>query len=144
MSACPSCTKPAQRAGAAGGTVSITQATPAQSWDLQHPGFESADLAWYLRFFRDPPWRWAAKTALALWRYRELYRPLVRGEATASYAAMERDVIAEILKKHGPLSREEIVEKVMRERYVKPNTILVNLQNQKYFKKNKEGRYVTA
>ncbi len=61
-----------------------------------HPGFESADLAWYLRFFRDPPWRWAAKTALALWRYRELYRPLVRGEATASYAAMERDVIAEI------------------------------------------------
>ncbi|OGZ07356.1 MAG: hypothetical protein A3C93_02860 [Candidatus Lloydbacteria bacterium RIFCSPHIGHO2_02_FULL_54_17] len=55
-----------------------------------------------------------------------------------------RDVIAEILKKHGPLSREEIVEKVMRERYVKPNTILVNLQNQKYFKKNKEGRYVSA
>lgn len=55
-----------------------------------------------------------------------------------------RDVIAEVLKKSGPLSREEIVEKVMRERYVKPNTILVNLQNQKYFKKSKEGRYSVA
>jgi len=52
-----------------------------------------------------------------------------------------RDVVADILKKNGPLSREEIIEKVMRERYVKPNTILVNLQNPKYFKKNKEGRY---
>jgi LPS sulfotransferase NodH len=61
-----------------------------------HPGFQSAELDWYLRFFRDPPWRWAGKTALSLWRYRELYRPLVRGEATASYAALDRDVIAEI------------------------------------------------
>lgn len=52
-----------------------------------------------------------------------------------------RDVISEIIKKSGPLTREEIVEKVMRERYVKPNTILVNLQNPKYFKKNKEGKY---
>lgn len=52
-----------------------------------------------------------------------------------------RDVISEIIKKNGPLTREEIVEKVMRERYVKPNTILVNLQNPKYFKKNKEGKY---
>ena len=55
-----------------------------------------------------------------------------------------RDVIAEILKKSGPLSREEVIEKVMRERYVKPNTILVNLQNPKYFKKSKEGRFTLA
>lgn len=55
-----------------------------------------------------------------------------------------RDVIGEVLKKNGPLTREEIVDKVMRERYVKPNTILVNLQNPKYFKKNKEGKYVAA
>ncbi|OGZ05115.1 MAG: hypothetical protein A2845_02215 [Candidatus Lloydbacteria bacterium RIFCSPHIGHO2_01_FULL_49_22] len=52
-----------------------------------------------------------------------------------------RDVIGEIIKKSGPLTREEVVDKVMRERYVKPNTILVNLQNPKYFKKNKEGKY---
>jgi hypothetical protein len=29
----------------------------------------------------------------------------------------------------------------MKERYVKENTIMVNLQNQKYFKKDKEGKY---
>jgi hypothetical protein len=55
-----------------------------------------------------------------------------------------RDVIAEILKKHGPLTKDEVVERVMRERYVKPNTILVNLQNPKYFKKGKEGKYSLA
>ncbi len=55
-----------------------------------------------------------------------------------------RDVIAEVIKKHGAMTKEDIVEKVMRERYVKPNTILVNLQNPKYFKKNKEGKYAVA
>lgn len=55
-----------------------------------------------------------------------------------------RDVIGEVLKKSGPLTREEIVDKVMRERYVKPNTILVNLQNPKYFKKSSDGKYVAV
>jgi hypothetical protein len=45
-----------------------------------------------------------------------------------------RDVIREILKKNGPLTKKEIVEKVMKERYVKENTIAVNLQNPKYSK----------
>lgn len=52
-----------------------------------------------------------------------------------------RDVIREILKKSGPLSKEEVLEKVMKERYVKANTVMVNLQNPKYFKKNKQGMY---
>ncbi|OHA92129.1 MAG: hypothetical protein A3J09_01375 [Candidatus Zambryskibacteria bacterium RIFCSPLOWO2_02_FULL_51_21] len=52
-----------------------------------------------------------------------------------------KDVIKSILAKEGPLSREEIVKKVLKERYVKENTILVNLQNSKYFKKDKDGRY---
>ncbi len=52
-----------------------------------------------------------------------------------------RDVIREILKKDGPLSKEDILEKVMKERYVKANTVMVNLQNPKYFKKNKQGMY---
>lgn len=52
-----------------------------------------------------------------------------------------RDVIKEILKKEGPLSREQIAEKVMKERYVKENTIAVNLQNNKHFKKTKDGLY---
>ena len=55
-----------------------------------------------------------------------------------------RDVIAEVIKKHGPLTKDDVVERVMRERYVKPNTILVNLQNPKFFKKNKEGKYSIA
>ena len=52
-----------------------------------------------------------------------------------------KDVIKKVLEKHGPLTRDEIIDKVMKERYVKENTILVNLQNSKIFKKNKEGKY---
>jgi hypothetical protein len=52
-----------------------------------------------------------------------------------------RDVIRNIITKHGPLTKEEIIAKVLKERYVKENTILVNLQNQKYFKKDKQGKY---
>jgi len=55
-----------------------------------------------------------------------------------------RDVISEIIKKHGPLTREEIIDKVLKERYVKENTIMVNLQNPAYFKKDSKGRYSIA
>ncbi len=55
-----------------------------------------------------------------------------------------RDVIREILKKEGPLSKEDVLEKVLKERYVKPNTIMVNLQNPKFFKKNKQGMYTVV
>ena len=55
-----------------------------------------------------------------------------------------KDVIRKIIEKEGPLTKKEIVEKVMKERYVKENTILVNLQNPKFFKKDKEGRYTNA
>lgn len=52
-----------------------------------------------------------------------------------------KDVIRKILDKNGPLTKNEIIEKVLKERYVKENTIAVNLQNPKYFKKDKEGKY---
>ncbi len=52
-----------------------------------------------------------------------------------------REVIRDILKREGPLSKEEVVERVMKERYFKKNTILVNLANPKHFKKNKSGLY---
>ncbi len=52
-----------------------------------------------------------------------------------------RDVIKDLLKANGPMSKDDIVEAVMKERYLKKNTILVNLQNSKYFKKNKQGLY---
>ncbi len=55
-----------------------------------------------------------------------------------------REVIAEILKKEGPMSKEDVVERVLRERFLKKNTILVNLQNPKYFKKLSDGRYAVA
>ncbi len=55
-----------------------------------------------------------------------------------------RDVIEKILRRDGPLSRDEVVEKVLKERYVKPNTVIVNLQNHDKFKKNKDGKYVVA
>ena len=56
-------------------------------------------------------------------------------------AGVVREVIKEILKKNGPMTKEDIVDAVMKERYLKKNTILVNLTNPKYFKKNKTGQY---
>ncbi|MCX6716282.1 MAG: hypothetical protein NT077_04730 [Candidatus Taylorbacteria bacterium] len=55
-----------------------------------------------------------------------------------------RDVIRNIIEKNGPLTKEEVISKVMKERYVKENTIAVNLQNPKYFKHDKEGRFSVA
>jgi hypothetical protein len=47
-----------------------------------------------------------------------------------------RDVIAEVLKEAGrPLHKDEVIKRVLAKRIVKPNTILVNLQNSKYFRK---------
>jgi len=60
------------------------------------PKFVSADLAWYLGFFHERPALWLYKQALSLGRYRRLYAPKIRGEATASYAALDRDIIEEI------------------------------------------------
>src|SRR5512141_1684253 len=62
----------------------------------QSPRFQSNELAWYLRFFPEPLWRVLLRNAVSLWKYGERYRPTVRGEATASYAALDRDVIADI------------------------------------------------
>ncbi len=52
-----------------------------------------------------------------------------------------REVIADILKREGPLPKEDVVLKVNKERYFKKNTILVNLANTKYFRKNKAGLF---
>jgi len=52
-----------------------------------------------------------------------------------------RDVISEMLKSEGSLTKDEIVSRVLKERYVKENTIVVNLQNSKHFGKDTGGRY---
>ena len=54
------------------------------------------------------------------------------------------EVIKNILKKDGPLEKDEVIARVKKERYVKDNTIMVNLQNSKLFKKDKQGRYAVA
>ncbi len=47
-----------------------------------------------------------------------------------------RDVITEVLKEAGrPLHKDEVIKRVLAKRIVKPNTVLVNLQNAKYFRK---------
>ena len=54
---------------------------------------------------------------------------------------MVRDVVREVLRKNGPMTRDQIIEKVLKERHVKPGTIVVNLQNQRYFKRGKDGKF---
>ncbi|TSC63218.1 MAG: Uncharacterized protein Athens041674_282 [Parcubacteria group bacterium Athens0416_74] len=54
-----------------------------------------------------------------------------------------RDVIRGILEREGALTREEIVERVKRERYVKDATISVNLQNPMFVKQS-DGKYAFA
>lgn len=54
-----------------------------------------------------------------------------------------RDVIKEVLKKK-PLTRDEVIEAVKKVRYVKDNTILVNLNDPRYFKKAKNGTYTAV
>lgn len=50
--------------------------------------------------------------------------------------------IAQILKKEGhPMSKEEIVKKVLEKRMVKENTVLINLQNRKIFDRVGDGAY---
>ncbi len=59
-------------------------------------------------------------------------------------AGVVKDVLRDILRKEGPLSRNEIIDKVRKERYVKDNTIIVNLQDTSLFKRLADGRYTLA
>lgn len=53
-----------------------------------------------------------------------------------------KDVLKAILSKEGPLTREELIDRIRKERYVKDNTVLVNLQDVSVFKKDKNGKYL--
>ena len=69
----------------------------------------------------------------------------IYGLAEWGYAnGVVRDVIKNLLKEHGTLHRDDLVEKVLKERYVKENTILVNLQNKKHFKRDEKDHYRLA
>jgi len=54
-----------------------------------------------------------------------------------------KDVIFKILEKEErPLTKKEILEKVLEQRLVKENTIFLNLSNKKYFQKDSQGKYI--
>ena len=55
-----------------------------------------------------------------------------------------KEVIARILKNKGPLLKEEVIDLVKQEKMLKENTILLNLQNKKHFKKLPDGKYHIA
>jgi hypothetical protein len=55
-----------------------------------------------------------------------------------------KDVLREILENEGPLTREEIIDRVRRERYVKDNTIIVNLQDTNLFRRLANGAYTLS
>jgi hypothetical protein len=57
-------------------------------------------------------------------------------------AGVVKDVLRDILVQHGPLTRDEIIDKVRKERYVKDNTIVVNLQDATLFKKLPDGSFM--
>jgi len=50
-----------------------------------------------------------------------------------------KDLIFKFLKEEGPLTKEEILERIKKQRIVKENTVLINLS--KYFVKDEKGRY---
>lgn len=53
------------------------------------------------------------------------------------------ETITQILKKEGrPMTKEEIVKKVLEKRMVKENTVLINLQNRKIFDRVADGAYL--
>lgn len=55
-----------------------------------------------------------------------------------------RDVIRKILKNEGPLTKKDIIGRVLKVRRVKENTIVVNLQNGNHFMRDEKGRYQVA
>jgi hypothetical protein len=54
-----------------------------------------------------------------------------------------KDIIVKVLSdKKEALNKDEIVEKVLAQRLVAKNTVLMNLNNKSYFQKDLEGRYL--
>ena len=56
-------------------------------------------------------------------------------------AGVVKDVISDILGKGGPMVKEKVITAVLKQRFVKPNTIFINLENKQYFKKLADGKY---
>jgi hypothetical protein len=56
-------------------------------------------------------------------------------------AGTAREVIHRILKVRGPMKPRDVILAVQKERFLKPNTVLVNLQNKSFFRRLNDGTY---
>ncbi|MAF79462.1 hypothetical protein CL629_00035 [bacterium] len=56
-------------------------------------------------------------------------------------AGTVKEVISTLIKQKGPLHSKQVVELVNQKRFLKENTILLNLQNRKSFKRLGDGKY---
>ncbi len=55
-----------------------------------------------------------------------------------------KDIISNVLKEKPQLTKDDIVKEVLLQRLVEKNTILIKLNNKKYFQKDSEGKYFLA
>lgn len=54
-----------------------------------------------------------------------------------------KDIIVDVMsKKSQPLGKDDIVKEVLLQRMVAKNTVLMNLNNKKYFEKDSDGKYL--
>ncbi len=72
---------------------------------------------------------------------RGLYALREWGYTPGTVADVMKGVLTSAAK---PMAKDELVQKVMEKRFVKENTILLNLQNKSLFKKGADGKYFLA
>ena len=53
-----------------------------------------------------------------------------------------REVISQVLRKHGPQTSKDLIRLVRSERDFKENTLVLNLQNRKFFVRQSDGKYI--
>ncbi|NET58561.1 MAG: sulfotransferase [Symploca sp. SIO2E6] len=63
----------------------------------EFPMYRSSELSWYLKYFDEHPVRYLWKNLTTLKNHGEFYRPKIRGEATATYAAMKIELVKEVV-----------------------------------------------
>lgn len=68
--------------------------------------------------------------------------------ALKEWGYMEGDVKAVLINilenENRPLTRQEILDRALKQRRIKENTVLMNLSNKKYFSRDSEGKYARA
>lgn len=54
-----------------------------------------------------------------------------------------KDVLVSVMKEVGsPIERDKLIERVLSQRLVAKNTVLMNLNNKKYFSRDEQGKYI--